>query len=368
MMIAAMVTFCTIPSLAFHSTSPCRVMRGRVRQSGRSSGGGYSNGSNNNLPGGVTMQPHPFDLTPVQYFTRAINIRGDINIAYRYFKPTAKNDSDSARSYVPNTSVVVVFLNGLLSHMSGTKTRSLQQYVNERGAGFMCFDYQGHGSSSAKFIDCTMHDWMEDARVMLDHALSLASSAPSPQEGEMNPMKKEPKVILIGSSMGAWIALKLALEGRDSTVEGVVGIGSAIDFTLSTFNQLSEEEQRILLSDNTTNPVVNISSPYLEEPCPFSLALYGSGNEYLLCNNPPGSNDEMYAQAKSQLALDCPVRLLHGLEDDVVRSSKVTRAAEILQLKYHCEDVKVQLLDGGDHRLSRPEDIAVLLEALHEFL
>jgi pimeloyl-ACP methyl ester carboxylesterase len=203
-----------------------------------------------------------------------------------------------------------------------------------------------------------MHDWMEDAQVMLDHVLEVLKSA--------RQLASPTKVILVGSSMGAWIALNLALVDRNADlISGVIGIGSAIDITHTTFQQLTPEQQSILLSPaeegGNGNPFISISSPYMEEPYPFSRALYDSGKQYLLCHNHP----DTVSQCKNNLS--CPVRFLHGVEDDVVPWSEVVNAADILRSNgYHGEDVTVQLLDGGDHRLSRPEDISVLLETLDD--
>ena len=146
-----------------------------------------------------------------------------------------------------------------------------------------------------------------------------------------------------------------------------MGIGSAIDFTHHTFQKLREEQQKILTTNNEArNPIINISSPYLEEPYSFSRALYDSGNDYLLCHNPPGR--EADNRTNLHLKLKCPVRFLHGSEDDVVQWTEVTNAAKILQSKFHGDDILAQLLEGGDHRLSRSEDISVLLDMLDEFV
>lgn len=306
---------------------------------------------------------------PTQYL-RIVNDKhnGHIDIAYRYFTPSDDESNDSReKTFTPVP--IVIFLNGLLSNMSGTKSRSLQKYANDKGAGFLCFDYRGHGNSSGNFVDCTMHDWMEDARNMLDYAMSLSkrnltsfarNNEHVREDHEHESMR--PKVILVGSSVGAWIALRLAME-RPNLVTCVIGIGSAIDFTHTTYQKLTVKQQKILSSENQ---VVTISSPYLDEPFPFSSAFYESGNHYLLCHDPPSRSADFVINR--QFKLSCPVRFLHGLEDDVAHWSTITNAVEILRLKYYGEDIAAKLLDGGDHRLSRMEDISVLMETLDEFL
>jgi len=121
-----------------------------------------------------------------------------------------------------------------------------------------------------------------------------------------------------------------------------------------------EQHQCILSKEDDNNPTVNVYSPYLAEPYPFSRALYESGNDYLLCQN---LSDE-----HSNNTLSCPVRFLHGIGDDVVPLETVTNAVKVLREKYRAMDVTVRLLDGGDHRLSRPDDIKVILKTMNEFL
>ena len=86
--------------------------------------------------------------------------------------------------------------------MSGTKSQAIQEFANENNAGYLCFDYRGHGNSSSSFVDCTMHDWIEDSRQMLDVAMGMGS----------NSVERCPYVVIVGSSIGAWIALQMALE------------------------------------------------------------------------------------------------------------------------------------------------------------
>ena len=267
--------------------------------------------------------------------------------------------------------------------MFGTKCHSLREFCQNRGIGFLCFDYRGHGSSSGNFIDFTLHDWIDDARNMLNHVILRANggvASPCTQQQHQqqkltNPLQQ--KVILVGSSMGAWIALHLAMECSES-ISAVIGVGSAIDFTYHTFHEKLTAEQRAAWTneerDTCKNDVKNeaeekdsifyISSPYLDEPYPFSKALYESGNQYLMCHNKPGDNSSI---RNGEIKLKCPVRFLHGMDDDVVHWSEAIHAVEILQSKFQCVDVKVKLLEG-DHRLSRPEDISVLMDTLEEFL
>ena len=181
---------------------------------------------------------------------------------------------------------------------------------------------------------------------MIDYAMSMDSNN---DEEYLN-------IVLVGSSLGAWIALHMAWE-RPDCISGIIGIGSAIDFTYHTFEKMTKEQQQCILSkEDDNNPMINVYSPYLTEPYPFSRALYESGYDYLLCHNLPDEH--------SDITLSCPVHLLHGVDDDVVSLETVINAVKVLQEKYKAKDVTVNLLDGGDHRLSRPDDIKVMLKTL----
>jgi len=347
--------------LAFHHTSPCP--RRSTRQRHGLTDRRLTNYGDNNLS--KPMQScSSFELETSQsyYYYSGGDSKNNDNIAYRYF-----SSSGCTGSHV-SPAPIIIFLNGLLSNMSGTKSRSLQRYAKDKGANFLCFDYRGHGNSSGLFVDCTMHDWVEDARTMLDHSISLSSEMRRISGArDMIVLKElhewiEPKVILVGSSMGAWIALRLALE-RPQLITGVIGVGSAIDFTHDTYRKLDAEQRKALLSGNQ---VVDISSPYLDEPYSFSNALFDSGHDYLLCHDSSAKDADILNSGS--LKLSCRVRFLHGTEDDVVNWSTVTNAVETLRLNYHSEDIDARLLYGGDHRLSRTGDISIMLETLDEFL
>lgn len=130
--------------------------------------------------------PLEFDQMPTQYHEFHDVNNQNVHIAYRYYAPSTNTTS-------PTT--IVILLNGLLSTMSGTKSQAIQQYANENNAGYLCFNYRGHSNSSSSFVDCTMHDWIEDSRQMIDCVMSMGSKA-----------EQYPKLVLVGSSLGAWIA------------------------------------------------------------------------------------------------------------------------------------------------------------------
>lgn len=286
----------------------------------------------------------PFDSKPVAYWTGS-----EKKLAYRHVKPRSVGKCNSA--------AVVLFLNGLLSNMNGTKCNFLQQHCEKIGAGFHCFDYRGHGESSGHFVDCTVHDWVADASDMLDHAISLGKQDDPKQQ-------QQPNIILVGSSLGTWIALILAMNRSDSNICAVVGIGSAIDFTYNTFNDKLTYEQRAMwegsVESNSTSNVIELCSPYLDDKFPFTKDLYKSGNEYLIM--------DYTGQRNQHKKLRYPVRFLHGSEDDVIHFSEIYKVAEVLKSKYGAVDVSINILPGADHRVSRLDDIAVILDTVDEFL
>ncbi len=269
-------------------------------------------------------------------------------LAFRHDEPGADDSHSVGRS---NTTVM--FVNGLLSNMNGTKCSALQRYCKKNNVGFLCFDYRGHGQSSGQFIDCTMHDWVADASDMLDYIVSLGE--------EQN---QESNVILIGSSLGAWISLVLAMQKPDA-ISAVIGIGSAIDYTSDAYGNLSNEQRNIWKNSKETSSSANhfrISSPYLDDVYPFSRNLYLSGNDYLICQ------DNHLSKGIVNRELNCPVRFLHGDEDDVVAYTKIYDAASALRSKYSGTDITIKLLKGGDHRLSTADNVTAILDTLDESL
>lgn len=198
-----------------------------------------------------------------------------------------------------------------------------------------------------------MHDWVADASDMLNYIVSLTK--------EQN---QESNIILIGSSLGGWISLVLAMQKPDA-ISAVIGIGSAIDYTSDTYDKLSDEQRTIWENSMETSASSNhfrILSPYLDVAFPFSRDLYLSGNDYLICQ------DNHLSKGIANCELRCPVRFLHGDEDDVVPFTKIYEAASALRSKYSGTDITITLFKGGDHRLSTADDVAAILDTLDEFV
>lgn len=223
-------------------------------------------------------------------------------------------------------SPTVVFLHGFMSDMSGGKALALEAWCRRQGQAFVRFDTQGHGQSSGAFEDGTIGAWAADAVSVID----AVTQGP---------------LILVGSSMGAWLMLLAALQRRER-IAGLVGIAAAPDFTEELmWNEFSEEQRRTLLTEGK----VVTPSDYGPEGYPITRRLIDEGRHNLLLHD--------------VINLQCPVRLIHGMRDADVP----WRTALRLQEQLAAEDVEVILVKDGDHRLSRDEDIA-RLEAVVEGL
>ena len=224
------------------------------------------------------------------------------------------------------TGPTIVFLPGFKSDMGGSKALDLAAFCAERGHAMLRFDYSGHGASGGRFEDGTIGRWTADALAVIDRLTT----------GNM---------LLAGSSMGGWIALLAALA-RPDRVAGLVGIAAAPDFTeLLMWEAMSPAERATLKHDG----VLFVPSQY-DEPYPVTWQLIEEGRKHLLLHAP--------------IQLDCPVRLLQGQQDpDVPWELSLRLAAAISG-----PDVRVTLVKDGDHRLSRPEDLALLRRTLEPFL
>ncbi|MBX6747201.1 MAG: alpha/beta hydrolase, partial [Acetobacteraceae bacterium] len=206
----------------------------------------------------------------------------------------------------------VVFLGGFNSDMTGTKAEDLAAFCTARGRAFLRFDYSGHGASGGRFVDGTIGRWAEDAACVLDRLTE------GPQ-------------ILVGSSMGGWIALLLALR-RPERVKALVGIAAAPDFTARISEELPSEGRAAIQRDGVWHRPSAYGDPY-----PITRALLEEGHNHLLLQGP--------------VPLSIPIRLLHGQQDPDVPWELSLRIAKAIT----GPDVQVVLVKDGDHRLSRPQ-------------
>ena len=210
-----------------------------------------------------------------------------------------------------------------MSDMTGQKALAIEATAARRGQAFLRFDYTGHGASSGRFEDGTIGRWVEDAVAVLDAVTQ------GPQ-------------ILVGSSMGGWIMLRVALA-RPARVAGLIGIAPAPDFTETLMWRRFSPEVRATL---TRDGVYYEPSDYGEEPTPITLRLIEDGRRHLVMDD--------------KIPIRCPVRLIHGLADPDVPWKLSMALAERLE----SNDVEVTLVKGGGHRLSEPVDLARLTATL----
>ncbi len=232
-----------------------------------------------------------------------------------------------AYHHTPGRTPGVVFLGGYASDMTGTKATALEAHVQARGNAFLRFDYRGHGQSSGRFEDGTIGRWRDDALAAFD-ALT---------EGPQ---------LLVGSSMGGWIALLLALA-RPDRVCGLVGIAAAPDFTEDLMWAEFDDAQRATLRRDR---ILRLPSEYSDEPGIVTMDLIEDGRNQLLLRAP--------------IPIGVPVRLLQGMRDPDVPY----RVALTLADRLESDDVQIRLIKDGDHRLSTERDLTLLMEAVDSLL
>lgn len=213
----------------------------------------------------------------------------------------------------------VLWLGGFMSDMTGTKATALDAWAAESGESFLRFDYFGHGASGGAFVDGTISRWRDDAVAVLD-ALT---------EGPQ---------VLVGSSMGGWIATLLALA-RPARVAGLVYVAPAPDFTEELmWRNLPEAARRQIMEEGLWHR----PSAYDDGPYPITRALIEDGRRNRVLGGP--------------IPIRCPVAVLQGMNDPDVPWAHAMRLVAALD----SDDVTVTLTKSGDHRLSTAEDLARL--------
>jgi pimeloyl-ACP methyl ester carboxylesterase len=216
----------------------------------------------------------------------------------------------------------VLFLGGFRSDKEGSKALHLEAWARARGRAFVRFDYSGHGQSSGAFEAGCIGDWAEDARAV------LAALTEGPQ-------------ILVGSSMGGWIALLLARE-MPGRVAGLVGVAAAPDFTDRFLTGLDGAARARLMAEGR----LEVPSDYAPEPYVFTRRLVEDGARQRVLDRP--------------LRLAMPVRLLQGTAD-----TDVPVAAQLALFDHlDAADARLTLVKGADHRFSTPECLRLLTDTL----
>jgi pimeloyl-ACP methyl ester carboxylesterase len=223
------------------------------------------------------------------------------------------------------------WLGGFKSDMKGTKVEALDRWAESQGRACLRFDYSGHGESGGDFTDGTIGRWLEESVAV------YTRFARGPQ-------------VVIGSSMGGWLALLLARELRGgkggSPIAGMVLIAPAVDFTEELMWKHFPDAIKREIEDKGAwmRP-----SEYSEAPYPITKQLIEDGRNHLLLGG--------------LIETGCPVHILQGVQDPDVP----WRHAQELVVRFSRDDVVLTLIKDGDHRLSRPEDIERLIAAVKEF-
>jgi pimeloyl-ACP methyl ester carboxylesterase len=224
------------------------------------------------------------------------------------------------------------WMGGFKSDMKGTKAAALDDWAKAQGRAMVRFDYSGHGESGGAFTDGTIGRWLEESLAVLE------ACCRGPQ-------------VVIGSSMGGWLALLLmrALAERPAPVATIVGlvlIAPAVDFT----EELMWKRFPAAIRDEIEQKGFwQRPSDYSEEPYPITRALIEDGRSHLLLGG--------------MIESGCPVRILQGVQDPDVPWQHTVE----LTARFARDDVVLTLVKDGDHRLSRPEDIERLIAAVAEF-
>jgi pimeloyl-ACP methyl ester carboxylesterase len=223
----------------------------------------------------------------------------------------------------PGRAPAAVWLGGFHSDMTGTKASALDQWGAETGHAVIRFDYSGHGASGGEFIEGTIGRWLEEA----EDVVARCTEGPP---------------ILVGSSMGGYIALLLALRLKEhgAPPAGLVLIAPAVDMTERLlWPEMPEDARRQVMEKGFWQR----PSDYDEEGYPITRGLIEEGRNHLLFDRPA-------------IELGCPVHILHGRDDpDVPLAISLDLVSSLVS-----DDVTLTVVHDGDHRLSRPEDIALI--------
>ena len=241
-------------------------------------------------------------------------------IAYVY-RSSAKTDAPT-----------LVWLGGYRSDMRGTKALEMDALAAEHGVAALRLDYSGHGQSGGNFNDGTISRWLEESLAVIDHI--------GPQ-----------RVVLVGSSMGGWIALRMVQElmkrAEGPKVDGLVLIAPAPDFTHDLIEPALTDKERQSLAERGYFEEISEYSP---DPNIFTRALLDDGR-----------NNRVLTGI---IETGCPVHILQGMKDADVPHQHALKLVEFLP----ADDVVLTLIRDGDHRLSRPQDLQKMRAVLADLI
>ena len=231
-----------------------------------------------------------------------------------------------AYSFIKGTGPTVIFLGGFKSDMEGSKAIFLEKWAKKRNRSFLRFDYSGHGQSSGDFLNLGIGDWCNDAKKIIG-------------------LTKNNGIILVGSSMGGWIALLLSRE-LGSRLKGLITIAAAPDFTEeSMWKNFTEDQKKEVLNEG----VLYLPSDY-GEPYPITRYLIENGRQNLVLREP--------------LGLTCPVRLIQGTEDTAVTRETALKLFDHID----ADDLSLFFKRGADHSFSDQDCLEILEKNLEDIL
>ncbi len=251
----------------------------------------------------------------ISYFSNNIGLK----LAFVHSK------ADKLKTELP----ALVFLGGFKSDMNGTKAIFLENSCRKRGQEFLRFDYSGHGQSEGEFVNGTIGRWLCDACDIITHVIESS------------------EIIIVGSSMGGWIALRLLINSLSKefpSIRGVIGVAAAPDFTNDIMDQFTHKDHINL----EKNGYIQEDNEYGNEPYIFTKQLFEDGKKQSLLN------------PKKPYKTQALITLLQGKMDKSVHWSK----AQNIQKAFDSPRTKIVFIDNGDHSLSKADNLALLEEQI----
>ena len=248
------------------------------------------------------------------------------NLKQNFFR--TKNNQKIHYKFINNKSLItIIFLHGLMSDIKSKKAKFLKKFVNKNKINLLLFEYSGHGKSSGQFTDFSIKNWIEDSRSIVKNLI------------------KKGKIILIGSSMGAWIGIVL-IKYFHQRIKGFIGIAPAPDFT----EELIWKKLNILEKNNIKkNKIYKLKSSH-NNFYPITKKFIFDGKKILILNK--------------KIKCNFKVELLHGIRDSSVPWAYSINLTKTLITK----KLKLTIIDDGDHSLSRVQDLKKLELAIKNII
>ena len=248
------------------------------------------------------------------------------NLKQNFFR--TKNNQKIHYKFINNKSLItIIFLHGLMSDIKSKKAKFLKKFVNKNKINLLLFEYSGHGKSSGQFTDFSIKNWIEDSRLIVKNLI------------------KKGKIILIGSSMGAWIGIVL-IKYFHQRIKGFIGIAPAPDFT----KELIWKKLNIFEKNNIRkNKIYKLNSSH-NNFYPITKKFIFDGKKILILNK--------------KIKCNFKVELLHGIRDSSVPWAYSINLTKTLIAK----KLKLTIIDDGDHSLSRVQDLKKLELAIKNII